>query len=222
VGHLPGASDGNRAVVEDRAAGQAHSAQLDAGAAQQVELVCLLRLGVNADERAHGKAEACGGKRPIGDAAAKPPAARIGRIEVAAGSPDDKHGRRRGAAYTRIVYFYELSESDDEIFANVLLAHDAEYDEQEFLQMVLESRVEVLKSFEDDSLIEGVAADLERRHGFVQVEANLRAAVRISAEEGETQAVPTDERAAAMPTEEEDFRSMLIEVEPEDRPYREG
>ena len=118
------------------------------------------------------------------------------------------------------MYFYELSESDDEIFANLLLAHDAEYDEDEFLEMVLESRQAVLSDFEEDSLIEAIAADLERRHGFVHVEASLRAAVRVSAEEGETAAVPVDERAAAIPTEEDDYRTMLVEVDKADRPYR--
>jgi len=117
------------------------------------------------------------------------------------------------------MYFYELSESDDEIFANVLLAHDAEYDEGEFLEMVLEARETVLKTFEEESLIEGIATELERSHGFVHVEANLRAAVRVSAVADETAAIPVDERAA-VPTEADDFRTMLIEVEPEDRPYR--
>jgi hypothetical protein len=120
------------------------------------------------------------------------------------------------------VYYYELSESDDEIFANILLAHDAEYDEREFLDLVLEARTAAMKTFEEDSLIEGIATELERRHGFVHIEANLRSAVRVSAEEGETEIIATDERAAAIPTEEEDFRSMLIEVEPEDRPYRDN
>jgi hypothetical protein len=117
------------------------------------------------------------------------------------------------------VYFYELSESDDEIFANVLLAHDAEYDEQEFLEIVLEAREAVIKTFEEESLIEGVTAELERRHGFVHVEANLRAAVRVSTEETETAVVPVDERPT-IPTEPDDFRTMLVEVEKEDRPYR--
>lgn len=118
------------------------------------------------------------------------------------------------------MYFYELSESDDEIFANLLLAHDAEYDEAEFLELVSEARQEVVSSFEEESLIEAVAAELERKHGFVHVEANLRAAVRVSAEEGETASVPVDERAATMPAEEDNFRTMLVEVESEDRPYR--
>ena len=118
------------------------------------------------------------------------------------------------------MYFYELSESDDEILANLLLSHDAEYDESEFLEMVLESREAVLSKFEEDSLIEAIAADLERRHGFVHIEANLRASVRVSAEQDETASIPVDERAARIPTEAEDFRTMLVEVEPEDRPYR--
>jgi hypothetical protein len=118
------------------------------------------------------------------------------------------------------VYFYELSESDDEILANLFLAHDAEYDESEFLDLVLEAREAVLSTFEEDSLIEAITTELEKRHGFVHVESNLRAAVRVSAEEGETAATPVDERAAAMPTEADDFRTMLVEVESEDRPYR--
>ena len=118
------------------------------------------------------------------------------------------------------MYFYELSESDDEIFANLLLAHDSEYDEDEFLEMVVEARAAVLATFENESLIDAIATELERRHGFVHVEANLRAAVRVSAEEDETAVIPVDERAAAMPTEEDNFRTMLVEVESEDRPYR--
>lgn len=120
------------------------------------------------------------------------------------------------------MYFYELTEADDELFANLLLAHDAEYDEQEFLELVLEAREAVAKTFEEESLIEAIAAELERRHGFVQVEANLRASVRVSAAEDETAITPVDERAAATLGEEDDFRSMLIEVESEDRPYRDN
>ena len=116
------------------------------------------------------------------------------------------------------MYFYELSEADDELLANLILAHDSEYDEQEFLEIVVEARDAVIKSFEEDSLIEAVAAELERRHGFTHVEANLRAAVRLSVEDDETAIIPVDERAA-LPEEEENFRTMLVEVESEDRPF---
>ncbi len=117
------------------------------------------------------------------------------------------------------MHFYEISEADDEIFTNVLLAHDSEYADDEFLEIVLEAREAVIKTFEEDSLIEAIAIELEKRHGFVHVEANLRAAVRVSAEEGETIITPVDERAH-VPAELDDFRTMLIETETEDRPYR--
>lgn len=121
------------------------------------------------------------------------------------------------------MYFYELSESDDEIFTNILLAHDSEYDEHEFLDLALEARDAVIKDFEEESLIEAIATVLEKKHGFVHVDANLRAAVRVSAEEGETIITAVDERvAAAAIGEEEDFRTMLIETEVEDRPYRDN
>lgn len=120
------------------------------------------------------------------------------------------------------MYFYELHESDDDVFASILLAHDAEYDEQEFLDFVLEARQSVVDHFDEDSLIEAIGAELGRHHGFVHIEANLRAAINVSAHEDETAITPVDELAASRPTEEEDFRTMLIEVEPEDRPWRDN
>jgi cytosine/adenosine deaminase-related metal-dependent hydrolase len=38
------------------------------------------------------------------------------------------------------LYFYELHEGDEDVFTDVLLAHDLEYDDAEFLELVLESR----------------------------------------------------------------------------------
>ena len=66
------------------------------------------------------------------------------------------------------MYFYELSESDDEILANVLLAHDSEYDEQELLEIVLEAREAVIATFEEESLIDAIAAELEKRARLYQ------------------------------------------------------
>ena len=86
------------------------------------------------------------------------------------------------------MYFYELHESDDELFSEALLAHDSEYDENEFLELVQEARRDVIDNFEEDSLIEAVANQLQRTHGFVHIDdRQLRAAVRVSANEGETE-----------------------------------
>ena len=120
------------------------------------------------------------------------------------------------------IYFYELHESDEDLFTDVLLAHDAEYDEEEFLAMVLEARQAVLAKFEQDSLAEAIAQEMQRRFGFLVVDdSQLRAAVNVSAEEDETRVVPVEERQAGpAPGEADDFRSMLIEVETEDRAWR--
>jgi hypothetical protein len=123
------------------------------------------------------------------------------------------------------VYFYELHESDDELFTDALLAHDSEYDEQEFFEMVVEARREVLDSFTEDSLVEAIAKHLARTHGFVHVDdSQLRAAVRVSADEHETQITPVDEMAAAREREDDDdeFRTLLVDVEPEEQRWRDN
>lgn len=115
------------------------------------------------------------------------------------------------------LFFYELHESDTDLFADVLLAHETEYDEAEFLELVVESRARVIDSFREDSLIEAVAADLAERAGFLVIDdAQLRVAVNVSSAEDGTfvadVAVPT--RAGSGPRE--DFRTLLVDVEPDD------
>ncbi|HEX5451684.1 MAG TPA: hypothetical protein VFW86_04780 [Candidatus Limnocylindrales bacterium] len=116
------------------------------------------------------------------------------------------------------MYFYELHEGDSDLFTDALLAHETEYDEEEFLSLVLESRERVVSGFEEDSLVEAVAHDLERRHGFVYVDdARLTAAVNVSETEGGTFAAEVD--VAAEPDEDEadlddeGFRSLVVEID---------
>ena len=117
------------------------------------------------------------------------------------------------------LYFYELHEGDDELFTDVLLSHDSEFDEEEFLGMVLEARGAVLDRFEEDTLSEAIAAELARHHGFLVVDdRQLRVAVSVSAEEGVTAVVAVEEmRAQRPPDDDEGFRSLLVDLEPEDR-----
>jgi hypothetical protein len=115
------------------------------------------------------------------------------------------------------VWFYELHEGDDDLYADVLLAHDVEYDEQELLDLVLEARTAVLDSYTEDTLSEAVANELARRHGFLVVDdSQLRAAVTVAAQEGETAIAPVDEVPGATPVGEE-YRSLLVDVDKEDR-----
>ena len=116
------------------------------------------------------------------------------------------------------MYFYELHEGDEDVFSDALLAHDVEYAEDEFLELVLEARTQVIETFEEQTLVEAIANELQRRHGFLHIDdSRLRVAVNVSANEGETQVTDVDERRADDQGEgDEDYRSLLIERDPED------
>ncbi len=122
------------------------------------------------------------------------------------------------------MYFYELHESDEDLFDDALLVHEMEFDEDEFLELVLEARARVLETFEEDTLVEAVARELERTRGFVYVgDERLRASVSLSPEEGATTATPVEEAPTGRDEnvrfgvmEDPDFRSVLVERDPED------
>jgi hypothetical protein len=111
-------------------------------------------------------------------------------------------------------YFYELHESDSDLYADVLLAHETEFDEAEFLELVLEARKKVIDTFESDSLVEAVAGELAERAGFLVIDdSQLRVAVNVSAEDEGTFVADVDEVGAARGA---DFRTLLVDVEPDD------
>jgi hypothetical protein len=120
------------------------------------------------------------------------------------------------------VYFYELHEGDADLLSDVLLVHDEEFDEEEFLELVLEARSAVLRSFGEDTLVEAVANELERRHGFTFIhDARLRVAVLVSGEEGDTAVVGLDEGDAGDEEDEDEdedgartgFRSLVVDMD---------
>jgi hypothetical protein len=114
------------------------------------------------------------------------------------------------------LYFYELHESDTDLFADILLAHETEYDEAEFLELVLEARARVLDSYREDSLIEAIAADLSERSGFLVIDdSQLRVAVNVSSAEDGTFVSEMDAGARAG-SDRQDFRTLLVDVEPDD------
>jgi hypothetical protein len=121
------------------------------------------------------------------------------------------------------LYLYEMHEGDEDVFTDVLLAHEMEYDDSEFLELVLESRTRVKDSFEEDSLTEAIARDLETRHGFVVLDDRvLRVSVVVSSEEDETKVVSVeDQRGVLEDQSEERFRSLVLDVEKEDRRWGE-
>ena len=79
------------------------------------------------------------------------------------------------------MYFYELHEGDGDLFHDLLLVHDTELDPETFFEIVQEIRERVVDSFEEETLIEAIAAELEREHGFEAIrDSRLTAAVNVS------------------------------------------
>jgi hypothetical protein len=123
------------------------------------------------------------------------------------------------------VYFYEIHESDDELYADALLAH-----EQEFFELVQEARRRVQDSFEEESLVEAIALELARSEGFVYVnDALLVAAVNVSRIEDDNflaaidQGDGSDDEDEEEDEEEDDqddedglgFRTLIVDIDRE-------
>ena len=79
------------------------------------------------------------------------------------------------------MFFYELHEGDDEVYSDVLVVSESEWEPQEFFDLVQRIRRDVQDGSTHDTLIESIAIVLERDHGFVFVsDDRLEAAVNVS------------------------------------------
>jgi hypothetical protein len=84
------------------------------------------------------------------------------------------------------MYFYELHEGDDEVFSDALLVHDEQWEPEEFFELVQQTRRRIQDTFEHDTLVEAIAAELERTHGFTFAsDDKLIAAVNVSRDDDE-------------------------------------
>lgn len=82
------------------------------------------------------------------------------------------------------MFFYELHEGDNDVYSDVLVASDSEWDPEEFFELVQKIRRRIQDTFHHDTLAEAIAVELERDHGFVFVsDDRLMASVNVSSVE---------------------------------------
>ncbi|HKC90787.1 MAG: hypothetical protein E6J23_09055 [Chloroflexi bacterium] len=67
------------------------------------------------------------------------------------------------------MFFYEIHEGDEELGTAVLLAHERRYEPLEFFALVKKARALLVDSYEEDSLSEAIANELQRTAGFIHV-----------------------------------------------------
>ena len=110
------------------------------------------------------------------------------------------------------MYFYELHEGDEDLYGDAILAHEVEFTPEDFFELVQQVRRRVQETFEEDTLVEAIAGELEREHGFTYIsDARLTAAVHVSEQEddnylGELEPVGEDDTDSP-------FRSVYFEVD---------
>jgi hypothetical protein len=113
------------------------------------------------------------------------------------------------------LYFYELHEGDDDIFSDLLLVHDEQFAPEDFFELVQSVRRRVQATFEDDTLIEAIANELEVEHGFTFVsDARLSASVHVSTNDDENRLISLDDELL----DSEEYRSILADFDPDDGP----
>ena len=109
------------------------------------------------------------------------------------------------------MYYYELNESDDDLYSDALLAHQIEYTPEQFFELTQATRRRVQATFEEDTLVEAVAHELERTYGFVYIDdAMLSAAVHLSIDEDDNFIAEVEDEDEGEGTE---FRTLMVHVD---------
>lgn len=102
------------------------------------------------------------------------------------------------------MHFYEVHEGDEDVGAAVLLAHEERMDPFDFFELVKRARALVLDAYEEDSLAEAIANELQRSDGFTHVTDQLLVA-SVNVDE-------TEENTFLL-TEEGDTRTLFMKRE---------
>ena len=107
------------------------------------------------------------------------------------------------------MHFYELHEGDDDVYADILLVREEEMDPEEFFEVVQSIRSRVIDSFEQDTLVEAIAEELESNYGFTAItDDRLTAAVNVSRD-------PEENFLADLDTTEDgtDYATILADLQ---------
>ena len=102
------------------------------------------------------------------------------------------------------LFFYELHEGATDLMTDALLVSERDHTPAQFASMVESARRAVLDTFEEDTLVEAIAIELERSHGFTYIsDQKLRASMSVGMEEEDTYLVEKSD----------EFRSIVAEME---------
>lgn len=117
------------------------------------------------------------------------------------------------------MFFYELHEGDNEVYSDVLVVSESEWEPEEFFELVQTIRRRIQDQYHQDTLSEAIAIELERDHGFVHVsDDRLAASVNVSTDAAENYLAKLDVELAD--AEDDDDRDDEDEDEDDRVDYR--
>ncbi len=128
------------------------------------------------------------------------------------------------------MFFYELHEGDNEVYSDVLVVSESEWEPDEFFELVQTIRRRIQGIYIQDTLSEAIAVELERDHGFIHVsDDSLVASVNVSTEESdnflaqlEVELADADEDDDDDDDDEDeddevDYKAVIVDLDPSTR-----
>jgi len=102
------------------------------------------------------------------------------------------------------LFFYELHEGATDLLTDAILVSERDHTPAQFEAMVNAARSAVIETYEEDTLVEAIARELERSQGFTYVgDEKLRASMAVGVEEEDNFLVE----------QSDEFRSIIAELE---------
>jgi hypothetical protein len=102
------------------------------------------------------------------------------------------------------LFFYELHEGATDLLTDALLVSEQEHSPEAFASQVHAAREAVVDTFEEDTLVEAVAREMDRRGGFTYIaDEKLAASMSIGLDIADTYLVEPSP----------DYRSLIAEVD---------
>lgn len=102
------------------------------------------------------------------------------------------------------LFFYELHEGATDLLTDALLVSEQQHSPEAFAEMVERARTAIIDTFEDDTLVEAIARELEHSDGFTYIgDEKLTASMSVGMDEQDTYLVDHSD----------EFRSMIVEMD---------
>jgi hypothetical protein len=102
------------------------------------------------------------------------------------------------------LHFYELHEGATDLLTDALLVSERAYSGEEFAALVRAARAAVIETFEEDTLVEAIARELERSHEFTYIgDEKLAASMSVGIRDEDTFLVEVSD----------EFRSIVVELD---------